>query len=93
MFYIEKGGNNALTGYSDSDLAGNLDDQKSAGGMVFYLNDSLLTRVSETKECGSVFVWSRVYDGHCNSLLRDLAEKSDKSTNRWKDWTCGYMLG
>lgn len=30
-----------LSGYSDSDLAGEVDDSKSTGGMVFYLNESL----------------------------------------------------
>ena len=30
-----------LSGYSDSDLAGEVDDSKSTRGMVFYLNENL----------------------------------------------------
>ena len=44
-------GNNILTGYSDSDLAGHIDDRRSTGGMVFYLNKSLVTWVSQKQRC------------------------------------------
>lgn len=40
-----------LTGYSDSDLGGQTDDRKSTGGMVFYLNDNLVTWVSQKQRC------------------------------------------
>lgn len=43
--------NNVLTGFSDSDLAGNLDDRRSTGGMCFYLNESLVTWVSQKQRC------------------------------------------
>lgn len=42
LVYSRKNNNNALTGYSDSDLAGNIEDRKSTGGVAFYLNDSLI---------------------------------------------------
>lgn len=51
LVYIEKGGNNVLKGYLDSDLARNLDDQKSTGGIVFNLNDSIMTWVSQKQRC------------------------------------------
>lgn len=35
LVYTKKSGNNLLTGYSDSDMGGNIDDRKSTGGMVF----------------------------------------------------------
>ncbi|XP_074356615.1 secreted RxLR effector protein 161-like [Apium graveolens] len=38
-------------GYSDSDLAGEIDDRKSTGGMVFYLNESVITWVSQKQRC------------------------------------------
>lgn len=47
LVYSRKGGNNMLIGYSDSDLGGQTDDRKSTGLMVFYLNDSLITWVSQ----------------------------------------------
>jgi len=39
-----------ITGYSDSDLAGDMDDRKSTGGMVFYLNDSLISWNSQKQK-------------------------------------------
>lgn len=42
LVYSKKNGNNILTGYSDSDLAGDIEDRRSTGGMVFYLNESLI---------------------------------------------------
>lgn len=45
--YSKNSGNNMLVGYSDSDLAGQTDDIKSTGGMAFYLNDNLITWVSQ----------------------------------------------
>lgn len=51
LVYTESGGNNILSGYSDSDLAGNTDDRKSTGGMAFYLNESLVTWVSQKQRC------------------------------------------
>lgn len=47
LVYSKKNGNNSLTGYSDSDLAGDIEDRRSTGGMVFYLNESLITWVSQ----------------------------------------------
>lgn len=51
LVYSRENGNNVLTGYSDSDLAGNIEDRKSTGGMAFYLNDSLITWVSQKQKC------------------------------------------
>jgi len=39
-----------LVGYSDSDLAGDLDHRRSTGGMAFYLNDSLITWCSHKEK-------------------------------------------
>ncbi|XP_074347489.1 secreted RxLR effector protein 161-like [Apium graveolens] len=51
LIYLRDSGNNMLTGYSDSDLAGHLDDRRSTGGMVFYLNESIITWVSQKQKC------------------------------------------
>lgn len=48
---LENSGNNVLTGFSDSDLAGHLDDRRSTRGMVYYLNESLVTWVSQKHRC------------------------------------------
>ena len=39
-----------LVGYSDSDLAGDMDHRRSTGGMAFYLNDSLITWCSHKEK-------------------------------------------
>lgn len=49
--YTKESGNNILSGYSDNDLAGEIDDRRSTGGMVFYLNESVITWVSQKQRC------------------------------------------
>lgn len=51
LVYTRDAGNNELSEYSDSDHAGHLEDRKSTGGMVFYLNDSMITWVSHKQRC------------------------------------------
>lgn len=51
LVYSREAGNNILTGYSDSDLGGFIDDRRSTGAMVFYLNESLVTWVSQKQRC------------------------------------------
>lgn len=46
LVYSNGSSNNMLSGYSDSNFAGEIDDRKSTGGMVFYLNKSVITWVS-----------------------------------------------
>ncbi|XP_074361056.1 secreted RxLR effector protein 161-like [Apium graveolens] len=51
LVYSEKGGNNIISGYSDSDMGGTVDDRKSTGGMAYYLNESLISWVSQKQRC------------------------------------------
>lgn len=51
LVYTRNINNNLLSGYSDSDLAGHIDDQKSTRGMEFYLNESLVTWISQKQRC------------------------------------------
>lgn len=51
LVYSKDSGNNILTGFSDSDLGGQLDDRRSTGGMVYYLNESEITWVSQNQRC------------------------------------------
>lgn len=51
LVYTKNSGNNVVTGFTDSDLAGDLDDRRSTGGMCFYLNDNLITWVSQKQRC------------------------------------------
>ncbi|XP_074323621.1 secreted RxLR effector protein 161-like [Apium graveolens] len=50
LVYSKDSGNNILTGFSDSDLGGQVDDRKSTGGMIFYLNESAITWVSQKQK-------------------------------------------
>lgn len=50
LIYSRDSDNKVLIGYSDSDLAGNVEDRKSTGGMVFYLNRSLITWASQKQK-------------------------------------------
>ncbi|KAL8145756.1 hypothetical protein AgCh_003778 [Apium graveolens] len=51
LIYTKEGGNNVLTRYSNSDLGGFVDDRRSTGGMVFYLNERMVTWVSQKQMC------------------------------------------
>ncbi|XP_074337618.1 secreted RxLR effector protein 161-like [Apium graveolens] len=51
LVYTKRGGNNLLSGYSDSDLAGNIEDGRSTSGMAFYLDENLITWVSQKQYC------------------------------------------
>lgn len=51
LVYAKDSGNTVLTGFSDSDLACQLDDRKSTRGMVYYMNESLITWVSKKQLC------------------------------------------
>jgi hypothetical protein len=39
-----------ITGYSDSDLAGDIVDRRSTGGIAFYVNDSLISWRSQKQK-------------------------------------------
>ncbi|XP_074351810.1 secreted RxLR effector protein 161-like [Apium graveolens] len=51
LIYSRDSANNALTGFTDSHLVGNLEDRKITSGMVFYLNESIITWVSQKQKC------------------------------------------
>lgn len=47
LVYKKEGSNRVLFGFSDSDLAGDVVDRRSTGGICFYLNGSLISWVSQ----------------------------------------------
>ncbi|XP_074369744.1 secreted RxLR effector protein 161-like [Apium graveolens] len=51
LVYTKDEGNYLFSGYSDCDLAGNVDGRKSTGGMSFYLKENLITWVSQKQKC------------------------------------------
>lgn len=51
LVYTKESSNNILSDYSDNDLAGEIDDRRSTGGMIFYLNESVITWVSQKQHC------------------------------------------
>ncbi|KAL8157792.1 hypothetical protein AgCh_002484 [Apium graveolens] len=51
LIYAKDSGNYLLCGYTDSDMASNVVDRRSTGGMAFYLNKSLITWVSQKQRC------------------------------------------
>ncbi|XP_074364402.1 secreted RxLR effector protein 161-like [Apium graveolens] len=51
LIYTKGQGNYILSGFSDSDLGGSMDDRKSTGGMAFYLDENLITWVSQKQRC------------------------------------------
>lgn len=51
LIYWKGAGNYILSGYSDSDLGGSIEGRRSTGGVPFYLNESLITWVSQKQRC------------------------------------------
>ncbi|XP_074376433.1 secreted RxLR effector protein 161-like [Apium graveolens] len=51
LIYSKDSANNVLTGFPDSNLARHVDDRKSTTGGVFYLNESVITWVSQKQKC------------------------------------------
>ena len=51
LVYRKGRGSYLLSGFSDSDLGGSVEDQKNTGGMAFYLDESLITWVSQKQRC------------------------------------------
>ncbi|XP_074341891.1 secreted RxLR effector protein 161-like [Apium graveolens] len=83
LIYNQNSGNNIVTGYSDSDLGGTIDDRRSKGGMAYYLNESLISWVSQKQRvvalssCEAEFIVC-----HCIRLSRNLDEECLKSHYR-----------
>jgi len=50
LVYTQFGGEEILVGYTDSDLAGDLVERRSTGGMTFYLNGNLITWCSQKQK-------------------------------------------
>lgn len=50
LVYPAGSGRLEITGYSDSDLAGDTVDRRSTGGMVFFVNDSLVSWSSQKQK-------------------------------------------
>ena len=50
LVYTAGSGEITITGYTDSDLAGDVDDRRSTGGMAFYINNSLVAWSSQKQK-------------------------------------------
>lgn len=51
LVYTSSSGNNFISGFSDSDMGGSIDDRRSTGGMAYYLNENLISWVSQKQRC------------------------------------------
>ncbi|KAL7599649.1 hypothetical protein Lser_V15G27294 [Lactuca serriola] len=49
--YLRGKENVTLNGYTDSDLANDVNDRRSIGGMAFYVNENLITWASQKQRC------------------------------------------
>ena len=55
LVYSKGTSNYILAGFSDSNLAGDTDNRNSTSDMYFYLNDNLITWVSQKQKCVALF--------------------------------------
>ena len=83
VVYKRLGTVDSLVGYSDSDLAGDVDDRKSTSGLVFLLGTSLVTWVSQKQRVVALSSCEAEYIASANAacqgiwLSRLLAELLD----------------
>jgi hypothetical protein len=82
-YHKEKGKNLRLIGYSDSDLAGDVDDRKSTSGVLFYLGSSLVSWFTQKQKsvalstCEAEYMaGSRVHGRNCCVLSGNLAQEA-----------------
>ena len=55
LVYSKGTSNYILAGFSDSNLAGDTDNRNSTSDMYFYLNENLITWVSQKQKCVALF--------------------------------------
>ena len=70
--WYSKDTNNVLTGYSDTDWAGNTNDRKSTSGGCFYVGNNLVSRISKKQNSISLSTTEAEYipaDSCCTQLL------------------------
>ena len=61
-----------LTGYSDSDLAGDVDDRKSTSGAVFLLGSNLVTWVSQKQRVVALSSCEAEYIASANAACQGI---------------------
>jgi len=72
-----------LTGYSDSDLAGDVDDRKSTSGLVFLLGSCLVTWVSQKQRVVALSSCEAEYIASANAACQGI----------WLSRLLGELLG
>ena len=84
----EKGSNEGLHGYSDSDMAGDVDDRKSTSGMVFYFGNNLISwcsqkqRVVALSSCEAEYIAASIAACQAVWLGRLLADLTKKKVEK-----------
>lgn len=85
LIYSREQGSYLLSGFSDSDLAGNLDDRKSTAGLAPLSSNPtrLLDHLglSKTTLCGTLILRGRVYGSYRCSLPGHLVEERSKEND------------
>jgi hypothetical protein len=94
LVYTREEKEEVITGYSDSDLAGDKDHRRSTGGMALYLNGGLITWCSHKEKnvtlssCEAEFMAataSAMQAKWLRSLLSELTEKKQKCVTIFVD--------
>ena len=63
----KKEGGLVLTGYSDSDLAGDTDDRKSTTGVIFFLGSNLVSWISQKQKVVALSSCEAEYIAACEA--------------------------
>ena len=83
-----------LVGYSDSDMAGDVDDRKSTSGMIYFLSGARdLLAINKTKGSCFVFLRSRIYRHFDGGNTGGLACATDGRTHRKRKRSTNAIRG
>lgn len=81
--YKRLGTSDSLVGFSDSDLAGDIDDRKSTSGSIFLLGTNLVTCVSQKQRVVALSSCEAEYIASANAVCQGI----------WLSRLLGEMLG
>ncbi|XP_074352319.1 secreted RxLR effector protein 161-like [Apium graveolens] len=88
LVYARSEDKKTIAGYTDSDLAGDVVDRRSTGGMCFSLNGSLISWASQVQRVIAVSSCEAEYGCNNSSVPEYLASRSAKG-NLWaRNWGC-----
>lgn len=72
LIYARDGTNKTIIGFTDSDLAGDVIDRRSTGGICFYLNGNLISLASQKQKVIALFSCEAEYMAAATAICQSI---------------------